>query len=508
MTAPTASPTPPTVVVGLSSSALFDTRESDQVYRTQPLGKYVEHQVARESTPFPKGTAFPLAEVMMNLNGKRKPFEIVVMSKNEPEAGNRVMKSLAHYGFQNVRAAFTGGEPIAQYCEGLKVSLFLSREPREVKRALKNGIAAGRLYDPPDTVDVERGQLRIAFDFDGVLASLEAEKVYQECKPDLEPYRKHEVAKAHIPLPPGPLFPVLKQLAAIKTEMTAERQALFPADKAPDAKAFAAAVQLDVALIERVIAAGPADKAIFLAMDEGRLEDAKFTSEEATKIAKAVRAYFSPIEIALVTARNPPVEARLMHTLRSWGIHEDQLFLMGGLPKQPILKQFRPHIFFDDQEAHTDKARSTVAAGLVPWIEELPLAAAASVGTSQEAGPATNIPASVSSDKSVTFVSAADFESECRKIFQPYMVAGGAKPKILDKRFRDFISENAGRPGAERAAVLERLKAYALTGATADHEPKLGRSRRDDLVRRLARIADLSAKQPQAEFNLPGTEVT
>ncbi len=504
MTAPSATPSPPTVVVGLSSSALFDTRESDQVYKTQPLEKYVEHQVARENVPFPKGTAFPLAEVMMNLNGKRRPFEIVVMSKNEPEAGNRVTKSLAHYGFQNVRAAFTGGEPVAQFCDGLRVALFLSRETGEVKRALRDGVAAGLLYDPPDVVDVERGQLRVAFDFDGVLASLEAEKVYQANKSDIEVYRRYEVANASVPLPPGPLFPVLKQLSAIKAEMTAAREALFPSSKTPDTVAFAAAVQVDLTLIKRVIAASP-EKAIFLAMDESRLEAAGFTPKEADTVAKAVRAYFSPIEIALVTARNPPVEARLMHTLRSWGIRPDQLFLMGGLPKQPILKKFRPHIFFDDQEAHTIKACGTVAASLVPWIEELPLAPASSTSASRDVVHAS-VPGSVTSDKTINFVTVANFEAECRKIFQPYMVAAGAKPRVLDKRFRDFISENSARSGAERHAVLERLKPFALTSVTADHDPKLGRTRRDDLLKRLSRIADLSAVQPDKQLDLPETE--
>ena len=394
-----ASPSPAALVVGLSSSSLFDTHESDAVYRERPLAEYVEHQVQREHVPFPKGTAFPLAEVMMRLNGEKKPFEVVVLSKNEPEAGSRVMRSLAHYKFENVRAAFTGGEPIAQYCEPLNVGLFLSREPREVKRAMGNGTAAGLLYDPPAEVNVEPDQLRIAFDFDGVLAGLEAELVYQKSKPDMGPYRDHEVAKADVPLPPGPLFPVLQKLSAIKADMEAARRLMFPEHEIPDAKSLAIALKLDPLLVDRLIKSGPPERTLFRAADEGRMESAGFSAEDASLIANRVRILFSPIEIALVTARNPPVEERLMNTLRSWGLRTDQMFLLGGKDKEPVLKKFRAHIFFDDQEAHTRKACKTVPTSLIFWSDAAIAELAQSKNNPVPQPPATASPPLVPSKK-------------------------------------------------------------------------------------------------------------
>lgn len=503
MSSPVPSSNLPALVVGLSSSSLFDTHESDTVYRERPLAEYVEHQIKRENVPFPKGTAFPLAEVMMRLNGEKKPFEIVVLSKNEPAAGSRVMRSLTYYKFENVRAVFTGGEPIAQYCAPLNVGLFLSREPSEVKRAMANGTAAGLLYDPPVEVNVELDQLRIAFDFDGVLAGVEAELVYQTSQPDIGPYREHEVAKADIPLPTGPLYSVLQKLSAIKADMEVARRAMFPENEIPETKSLAIALKLEPSLIERVIKSGLAEKTLFRAADEGRLEAAGFSSDEAALIAKRVRILFSPIEIALVTARNPPVEERLMNTLRSWGLRVDQMFLLGGKDKEPVLKKFQAHIFFDDQESHTRKAYKTVPTSLVPWSDD----AIADLARSKKDAATkmtTAKPAHSVTDKKI-FVrvpSIRDFEIQCRIIFKPYTLASGGKPHQLDQRFRKFIETNQGRPGIERAEIIERLKMFDITSVAGSHTPKLSRERYDNLFRKLDWIA--GKKPPQTEIDFKG----
>ncbi|MEO7414015.1 MAG: 5'-nucleotidase [Opitutaceae bacterium] len=489
------------LVVGLSSSSLFDTAESNALYHERPLADYVDHQVTRENVPFPEGTAFPLAETMMRLNGEKKPFELVVLSKNEPVAGSRVMNSLAHYGFENVRAAFTGGEPIAQYCEALNIGLFLSRESREVKRALANGTAAGFLYAPPSEIKVEPDQLRIAFDFDGVLANLEAELVYQNTKPDIRPYRAHEVAKVDIPHPPGPLFPVLQKLSAIKTELAAGRRMMFPENENPDAKALALALKLDLGLVERVVRSGVPERALFRAADEGRLEAVGFSSSEATLIASRVRILFSPIEIALVTARNPPVEKRLMNTLRSWGVSVDQMFLMGGLEKTPVLRKFRAHIFFDDQEAHTTKACTSVPTSLIPWLDEslaqLPTKTPQMTSTAE-----LDVPLAFSTTTQVRMdvLSARDFDAQCRAIFRPYTLASSGKAHQLDPRLRSFIEENRGRSGAERGEVLNRLKMFDISALAGTHTARLGRDRFDFLVRKLDWIAGGKPPQTEIEF--------
>lgn len=76
---------------------------------------------------------------------------------------------------------------------------------------------------------------------------------------------------------------------------------------------------------------------------------------------------YSPIKIALVTARNAPADLRAIKTFREWGVNVDMAFFLGGLEKTSVLKTFAPHIFFDDSVKHIDAARNFVPTALVPY---------------------------------------------------------------------------------------------------------------------------------------------
>jgi 5'-nucleotidase len=75
---------------------------------------------------------------------------------------------------------------------------------------------------------------------------------------------------------------------------------------------------------------------------------------------------FSKVRIAIVTARNAPAHARVIHTLRAWGTPADEAHFVGIREKAPILKAFGAHIFFDDQEKHVLGASAVVPSGHVP----------------------------------------------------------------------------------------------------------------------------------------------
>ena len=74
----------------------------------------------------------------------------------------------------------------------------------------------------------------------------------------------------------------------------------------------------------------------------------------------------SRVRIALVTARNAPAHARVVHTFRAWGTPADEAHFVGRHAKGPVLSAIGAHIFFDDQERHILGAASLVPAGLVP----------------------------------------------------------------------------------------------------------------------------------------------
>ena len=80
----------------------------------------------------------------------------------------------------------------------------------------------------------------------------------------------------------------------------------------------------------------------------------------------ARREGITPIRTALVTARGGPAHERVIRTLLAWGVVIDEAFFLGGVPKTEILAAFRPHIFFDDQAAHCERAAPRVPTGRVP----------------------------------------------------------------------------------------------------------------------------------------------
>ena len=81
----------------------------------------------------------------------------------------------------------------------------------------------------------------------------------------------------------------------------------------------------------------------------------------------------SPLRIAIVTARNSPSHMRVLETLRNWDVYVDEAFFLGGLSKDKILKAFKAHIFFDDQDAHLKGAKIVVPSARVPYKSNSPL---------------------------------------------------------------------------------------------------------------------------------------
>jgi 5'-nucleotidase len=80
-----------------------------------------------------------------------------------------------------------------------------------------------------------------------------------------------------------------------------------------------------------------------------------------------MRIEYSPLRLAIVTARSAPSHKRVFKTLRKWNVYVDEVYFLGGLSKDKILEAFGAHIFFDDQETHMDLASKVVPAGKVPY---------------------------------------------------------------------------------------------------------------------------------------------
>jgi 5'-nucleotidase len=101
----------------------------------------------------------------------------------------------------------------------------------------------------------------------------------------------------------------------------------------------------------------------------------------------------SPIRTALVTARGAPTHTRVINTLRTWGVHMDETFFLGGIAKAPVLRALKPHIFFDDQLSHLRDAQLSVpSAHVVPEREQLSMFAEEQLAESGASQPLVVLP--------------------------------------------------------------------------------------------------------------------
>lgn len=304
-------PSVPILVVGISSTALFDLAEADHVFGSRGIHAYRDYMLRHEDEPLQPGTGMPLVRAVLGLRradgtDTSLPVEVVVMSQNSPETDVRILNTVRNLGLPISRFAFTGGERLADYIEGYRLDLFLSRSERDVQAVIDSRkCAAALLYAPPAGFDPVEDHVRIAFDADAVVFSEASEVAYKE--QGLPGFHAHEDGHRTEPLAPGPHANFLHKLAALKVATDATQE-------------------------------------------------------------------YAPVRLAIVTARNAPAELRVVLTLRQWGVYVDAAYFLGGWDKTPVLRAFRPHVFFDDQARHVEPAAAVVPAGRVPYASGSPLA--------------------------------------------------------------------------------------------------------------------------------------
>ena len=170
------------LVIAVASSALFALDEADTVFRKKGVRAYREYQREHENDVLAPGIAFPFVRRFLELNTvfpEKQPAEVVLLSRNDSDTGMRVFNSIEHYNLGIIRAAFTRGNSPFRYIPAYNVSLFLSGNEFDVTEALNNGYPAGLVLPSAASDDANDAELRVAFDFDGVIADDSAEKIYQ-----------------------------------------------------------------------------------------------------------------------------------------------------------------------------------------------------------------------------------------------------------------------------------------------------------------------------------------
>jgi len=318
------------LVVAISSRALFDFEEENQVFEASDDRAYMRLQLERLERTAKAGVAFSLVNKLLAFNqpapggavtGKRpggasdsapqvaaematttaataanrqQRVEVVILSRNDPVSGMRVFRSAQHYGLPIQRGVFTRGQSPWRYLKPLNANLFLSTNEADVRSALNAGVPAARVYPRSARASsAHPDEVRIAFDGDAVLFSDEAEQVFQ--RDGLDAFQAHERAQAANPLAAGPFKPLLLALQRLQHEPSPHMR----------------------------------------------------------------------IRTALVTARSAPAHERAIRTLMDWNIEVDEAMFLGGLPKGEFLREFEPDFFFDDQTGHIENAAEHVPSGHV-----------------------------------------------------------------------------------------------------------------------------------------------
>lgn len=296
------------LVIGVASSAVFDLAESDAVFRSKGEQEYRKFQEENLNNPLPKGIAFPFIKRLLSLNDLSPDpadplVEVVLLSRNDPDTGLRVMKTITHYGLAMTRAIFMQGRSPYEYIPALNIALFLSGNKADVEAAINAGFPAGQVLDSNFNDDEQDRTLRIAFDFDGVLAGDESETVMQAS--GLTEFHAHEVKNVMQPHNPGPLKEFLVRMAKIQS--VEERHKTDHPD------------------------------------------------------------YKNRVRVSIVTARNAPSHERALNTLKSWGVMANDAFFLGGIEKGKVLAVLKPHIFFDDQSGHLKSASAVAPSVHIPF---------------------------------------------------------------------------------------------------------------------------------------------
>ena len=169
------------LVVAISSRALFDFEEENQLFEGSDDRAYMNLQLQRLEVPAKPGVAYSLVNKLLAFNTpEHARVEVVILSRNDPASGLRVFRSVAHHGLEIERGVFTRGRSPWRYLKPLQAHLFLSANEADVRQALDAGIPAARVLPRgANARDDHPDEIRIAFDGDAVLFSDQAEQVYK-----------------------------------------------------------------------------------------------------------------------------------------------------------------------------------------------------------------------------------------------------------------------------------------------------------------------------------------
>ncbi|XP_038175946.1 cytosolic 5'-nucleotidase 1B isoform X7 [Arvicola amphibius] len=287
------------ITIAVSSRALFNMVDDRKIYEEEGLEKYMEYQLTNENVILTPGPAFRFVKALQHVNSRLRD-----LYPEEQDLFDIVLMTNNHaqVGVRLINSVNHYGLLIDRFC------LTGGKSPIGYLKAYLTN-----LYLSADSEKVQEAiregiasatmfagakdmaycDTQLRVAFDGDAVLFSDESEHIAKEHGLDKFFQHETLFENKPLAQGPLKGFLEDLGKLQKK--------------------------------------------FYAKDERLL---------------------CPIRTYLVTARSAASSgARVLKTLRRWGLEIDEALFLAGAPKGPILVKIRPHIFFDDQMFHIESAQ-------------------------------------------------------------------------------------------------------------------------------------------------------
>lgn len=300
----TKKPRPPkprnAVSISVSSRTLFNMVDERKIYTEQGMEKYVAYQVEHENEPLRPGPAFPFVKALMNVNNRLRE-----LYPGDEELFDIVLMTNNHaqVGVRLINSINHYDLTIERFC------MTGGRSPIGYLKAYMTNLYLSK--DPekvteaieegiaaatmfmPEKMQSQLSETQLRVAFDGDAVLFSDESEIIVKQQGLDEFFEHEKKFENLPLTQGPLKCFLEALGKLQRKFYAKNE------------------RLDC-----------------------------------------------PIRTYLVTARSAASSgARVLKTLRSWGLEIDEALFLAGAPKGPLLQKIKPHIYFDDQMFHIEGAK-------------------------------------------------------------------------------------------------------------------------------------------------------
>ncbi|KAK2856063.1 hypothetical protein Q5P01_004798 [Channa striata] len=287
------------VTIAVSSRTLFNMVEERKIFENDGMEKYVAHQLQHESEPLKPGAAFPFVKALMNINARLR-----ALYPDSEELFDIVLMTNNHaqVGVRLINSINHYDLTIERFCMtgGQSPIGYLKAYMTNLYLSKDSGKVGEAIEEGiaaatmfMPNTESELSSTQLKVAFDGDAVLFSDESEVIVKEKGLDSFFEHEKQFENKPLAQGPLKCFLEALGKLQRKFYAKNERLN-----------------------------------------------------------------CPIRTYLVTARSAASSgARVLKTLRSWGLEIDEALFLAGAPKGPLLQKIRPHIFFDDQMFHIEGAK-------------------------------------------------------------------------------------------------------------------------------------------------------